>query len=106
MTYMGGNRRVRVNPRHPDPAGICDRCGFMRNLSDLKPQMEWRGNSLQKTGFLVCYDTCLDIPHQFNRPVVLSQDPEPVANARPPQWASQMGSAPADVPVQQIIKED
>lgn len=106
MTYMGGNRRARVNPQHPEAFAICDRCGFVRNHADLIPQMEWRGNQLHPTGYLVCQETCLDEPHPGDQPVILSQDPEPVLNARPPQWPSQMGPRPADLPVQQIIEGD
>jgi hypothetical protein len=105
MSYMGGNRRARVDRNAPEAWAICDRCGQLRNHSDLAPQMAYRGNSLQSTGQLVC-PPCLDEPHPHDRPVFLTQDPEPVPNARPPQWPSQMGPVPADLPVQQIIEGD
>lgn len=106
MSFMGANSRARANPQHPDAWAICDRCGFLRNHSDLMPQTIWRGNQVVPTNTLVCRDTCFDEPHPGDQPVVLSQDPEPVPNARPPQWSSQMGPVPADLPVQQIIEDD
>lgn len=44
-------------------------------------QYEWRGQSLQSTGFLVC-QRCLDIPFIQNRPLILPPDPVPIENPR------------------------
>lgn len=106
MTVLGSNPRARVDERHPEAFAICDLCGFLRNHSDLRFQYEWRGNQLTNTHYLVCYDTCYDVPFELNRPKYLPPDPVPVKNARPPQWAAQSeGSGPnadGDV-VQQLI---
>lgn len=105
MTYMGGNSKARVDTQHPDSFGICDRCGNLRNLSDLKYQFQWRGESLVNSNILVC-PPCLDIPNEQLRTIVLPPDPLPVPDARPPQWASQMGPTPPNIPVYQLIDGD
>lgn len=66
------------------PLGVCDRTGFYFNHSDLKKQMEWRGNSLVWTGLMVG-EPFLDIPSEQNRPPITKPDPKPVKNARPPE---------------------
>ncbi len=107
MTILGSNPRARVNPQHPESFGICDRCGFLYNLVDLHWQYEWRGNQLTNTRFRVC-EPCYDVPFELNRPKYLPPDPQPVPNARPPQWAAQeaeTGPNP-DVPLQQWIEGD
>ncbi len=105
MTILGSNPRARVDIRHPEAFASCDRCGFLYNLKDLRFQMAWRGNDLISTNWLVC-TPCYDVPFQLNRPVYLPPDPAPVPNARPPQWASEEGPEPANIPVQQLITED
>lgn len=103
MTYMGANRRATVDKDHPDAFAICDRCGFLHNHKNLRWQMEWRGRSLVKTGFLVC-NSCLDVPHELDRAIKLPPDPVPIKNPRGPQIVQD--AAPPDIPVQQIIEGD
>jgi hypothetical protein len=79
---LGGGTHYRVDHNNPDPLARCDRCGFTYNLSDLKPQMEWRGLSLADTGWKVC-PRCLDQPDPQLRTVILKPDPESVIEARP-----------------------
>ena len=43
--------------------------------------MEYRGNSLMRTGFLVC-NRCLDVPYQGRRPILIPADPVPLLNPR------------------------
>lgn len=74
--------KFSVNPDAPSALGVCDRCYRTYQLNTLKWQLEWRGISLEKTGFLVC-DDCLDVPFIFNRPKRLPADPVPVPNPRP-----------------------
>lgn len=107
MTILGSNPRARVDVNHPEAFGVCDLCGFMHNHKDLQKQFQWFGNELRWTGFLRC-DECIDKPHEFNRPILIPPDPEPVMNARPPQWAQQEGTPPPGppVPVQQTIEDD
>lgn len=107
MTIMGSNPRARVNEKHPEAFAICDRCGFLYNHINLQWQHEWRGNKLANIRWLVC-KPCYDKPFENNRPIKLPPDPQPVKDARPPQWASQAGNPPPGppVPVQQTIPDD
>jgi hypothetical protein len=102
---LGGFPHARVDPNHPEAFAVCDRCGFVYNIGNLKKQQEWRGNQLMWTGFLVC-DPCLDVPFELNRPVVLPPDPPPVPNARPPNWVAQSEGGPAIETAQQLIGDD
>lgn len=104
MSYMGNNR-VRANPRGPLAWAICDLCGQLVMHHSLGWQMQWRGTSLQKTGFLRC-ERCIDIPNQGLRTIIVTADPPPVLNARPPQWVAQEGPQPPVETVQQIIDGD
>jgi len=102
MTILGSNPRARVNTRHPEAWGVCDRCGFVFNLVNLNKQYGWRGNNLVWNGYLVC-KPCLDVPFQLNRPLFLPPDPPPVINPRPNMWAQQ--AAETEPPDQQLIPE-
>ena len=111
MTTLGSNPKARVDTRHPEAFAICDLCGTLRNHVDLRFQFEWRGNSLVNTYHLVCHDTCYDEPFQLDRPRILPPDPEPVLNARPPQWTLQESQNPGPHsgdpdPIQQAIATD
>ena len=65
-----------------EPIGVCDYSGFFFSKSDLIKQMEWRGNSLVWTGFMVGRPF-LDIPSEQNRPPFIKGDPKIVDTARP-----------------------
>lgn len=65
-----------------EPIGVCDYSGFFFSKSDLIKQMEWRGNSLIWTGFMVGRPF-LDVPSEQNRPPLIRDDPKIVDNARP-----------------------
>lgn len=80
--HVGG-----VDPSHPEALGICDFTGFVHFRKDLIRQMEWRGNRLQWTGFMVGRDY-LDQPNPQLRPPVLRPDPVPVRYPREPQYFS------------------
>jgi hypothetical protein len=43
--------------------------------------MQWHGNQIRKTGFLVC-PTCQDMPNPTMRPIKLPADPVPILNPR------------------------
>ncbi len=75
-----------VDVTNPEAWAICDRCGFVRNRSDLTWQSEWGGMSLFSTGSLVCYDRCLDEPNPQLRTIILPPDPPPIINARVPDY--------------------
>lgn len=74
--------RASVDTNGPCAFAVCDRCSLLYNLVDLTFQMEWRGDELESTGFLVC-DTCYDVPFIFNKPKKIPPDPVPVKNPRP-----------------------
>jgi hypothetical protein len=76
-------KNVVIDPKNPEPLGICDRCGFNFNHKDLVKQKDWQGDNYIWIGILVC-STCLDKPQEQNRPPLVKDDPRPVKNPRPP----------------------
>ncbi len=80
----------RTSRRHPQAAGMCDRCGFVWPLRRLSRQFQWQGAKQVDTGLLVC-PRDLDIPFEQYRVLILPGDPIPVTNPRPdpsvtPPW--------------------
>lgn len=84
MTYRAAGKYVRINKNHPRALGVCDQTGFIHNKSDLVKQMEWRGDSLAWTGFLVGKDF-VDKPNEQGRAPRIPIDPKPVVLPRPKQ---------------------
>lgn len=84
--YKLGQRRVDVDGRDPRAFGICDRCGFLRNLHKLRWQMQWNADELYNQRILVC-DECWDIPQDQLREVIPTADPIGLPNARPEAFA-------------------
>ncbi len=74
---------VNIDPKDPDALGICDYSGSTFNHKDLVKQMEWRGDNLVWTGFMVGRPF-LDVPQEQNRPPLVKDDPRPVMNPRLP----------------------
>lgn len=74
-----------VNPNNPRAFARCDRCGFIYNHKALRFQYDFRGPELQNLRFLVC-ETCYDIPQPQLKPIILTQDPTPIINARPEDY--------------------
>lgn len=73
--------KALADPSASTAAGFCDRCDTVWQLSQLKWEMQWRGTSVQRTGFRVC-PRCLDIPAPFLKAFVIPADPYPVPNPR------------------------
>jgi hypothetical protein len=73
--------RATINPGAPEAIGVCDRCGFLYDLRALRWQMEWAGTTMQNLHLRVC-PTCLDVPQEQLRTIVLPPDPPPVADPR------------------------
>jgi hypothetical protein len=71
-----------VDPSNPAAFGTCDRCGFLFNLKDLVPEVQYNGTGLYRTGFLVCERTCFDTPNPQQLSPILPPDPLPVLNPR------------------------
>jgi len=99
MSDRPHGKNCYVDPDSPLALGICDKTGFVFRHIDLVKQMEWRGNSLVWTGFLVgrCY---ADKPNEQLRPPILPPDPVPVRNPRlqqpsPVVWSNQSISWPS-----------
>lgn len=78
---------ARVSQTNPRSHAICDRCGARYNHEDLSWQFAWRGTTLQNLHILVC-DSCLDIPNEQLRLIILPPDPTPTLNARPENYVS------------------
>jgi hypothetical protein len=74
--------RAHASPSSPTAAGICDRCNFTYQLSQLKWQYEYRGESLGNLRIRVC-PICLDKPQMQLKTIVLPADPLPVQDPRP-----------------------
>lgn len=87
MSDRPKGKYVRVDAENPEAVGLCDYSGLLFNRSDLLKQMEWRGNSLQWTGFYVGRPY-VDVPNEQNRPPILPPDPVPIKDPRPFQAQS------------------
>jgi hypothetical protein len=77
--------RARVNADSPHAFGRCDRCGFIYNHASLRFQFDYRGPQLANLKWLVC-QPCYDKPQAQLKPIILTQDPLPVVNARPEDY--------------------
>lgn len=77
-------KHVNIDQDFPSALGICDKSRFVFNHKDLVKQMEWRGNALVWTGFLVGRPY-VDVPNEQLRPPILPPDPVPVKMPRLPQ---------------------
>jgi hypothetical protein len=84
---MRPHGRAQVSARAPRALGICQRCSFMYNLDILQWQWDWlQGPRLFNKRIKVC-PTCLDIPQESGRTIVLPPDPVPVTYALPENYA-------------------
>lgn len=77
MSDRPHGKHVSVDSENPLALGICDKTGFVFRRIDLVRQMEWRGNALVWTGFLVGR-SYVDQPNEQLRPPILPPDPVPV----------------------------
>ncbi len=82
---MRQHGRANISQIYPRALAICDRCGATYNHIDLKWQYQWRGTKLQNIQRLVC-ESCLDIPQEQLRVIILPMDPVPIMNARPENY--------------------
>lgn len=84
---MRPHGKARINARYPQALGVCQRCGFLYNLVDLKWQYDWQFSvRLHSIGLQVC-EECLDDPQPSGKPVVLPPDPIAVEYALPERYA-------------------
>jgi hypothetical protein len=99
------NLKCPTSITRPRPVGLCDRCQELRYLDDLWFQYEYLGNALRSLNIRVCFDHCLDVPQELNRPILIGPDPKPLKDARPGWWAQQEQGGPP-VPSPQSLIED
>lgn len=78
MAYASLSGRARTSVKSPSAFAVCFRCGMWYNRKDLVFQSEWRGTTLRNIWVLVCTRTCLDVPQEQLRAIVLPADPTPV----------------------------
>lgn len=78
ISYPG---RAIIDPNNPSALGICDRCGLQYNLRDLQYQWQWAGAQMVNTHLKVC-STCMDVPSEQLRTIILPPDPEPILDPR------------------------
>ena len=84
---MRPHGRAQISARAPRALAVCDRCGFMFNHDELQWQWDWQqGPRLFNLRIMVCR-TCLDVPQENGRTIVLPPDPVPIANPRPENYA-------------------
>ncbi len=81
MAYASISGRARTNPRNPSAFAVCDRCSIWHNHKDLQWQYDWRGATIQNVRILVC-NTCLDVPQEQLRAIVVPPDPMPIMQPR------------------------
>lgn len=81
MGFRPHPKHAETNPDFPRAWATDDRSGFVSNLGNLRWEVQWAGNQLVKTGFLVGPDY-LDKPQEQLRTLVLPADPPPIMNAR------------------------
>lgn len=93
MSYLPKGRHYFLDPDHPKAAGICDKTQFIYPRDKLVKQMEWRGNALVWTGFLVGPEYA-DVPNEQLRPPILQPDPVPVQNPRLDQMVTSTPASP------------
>lgn len=74
--------RATINPSDPRALGVCDRCGALYNLHQLRFQFQWAGTAMINKQVRVC-PTCYDKPSEFLRTIILPPDPPPVWQPRP-----------------------
>lgn len=94
-------KHARTSSKNPSALGQCDYSDFTFNRRDLIKQMQWRGDSLQWTGFMVGRPY-LDVPNEQLRPPKTQADPYAVINPRLPQpYGPDLSNSPQVPPAQQ-----
>jgi hypothetical protein len=101
---MRPHGKANISAIYPRALAVCDRCGGLYNHTDLSWQHQWRGVKLQNVRILVC-PSCLDVPQEQLRVIILPMDPVPIMNARPENYvdADNPMSALGYSPISQTI---
>ncbi len=82
MSWWGARGNARVSASDPQAFGICDCCGWLYSLKDLRYQYQFAGQQVINLHYRVC-KPCYDIPSHRNNPYAIPPDPVPVADPRP-----------------------
>jgi hypothetical protein len=82
MSLRPKGKHFTVDMYSPVAKARCDKTGFIFRYTDLVKQMEWRGNSLEWTGFMVG-KPYVDEPNEQLRAIVFPPDPVPIPLPRP-----------------------
>jgi hypothetical protein len=83
LRYKG---RATLDPENPRAFGMCHRCRFQYNLSDLAWQYDWFGPKIVRKHLLVC-PTCMDELAHFKRTIVIPADPPPLFFTSPEPYS-------------------
>jgi len=97
--------RAFANPSAPSAWGRCDRCGFIYLHKSLRFQFDYRGPRLTNLRILVCA-SCYDKPQPQLKPIMLTQDPLPIINARPEDYNYASDDQITTQDGNQIVTED
>lgn len=97
MAYANRAGRAVTDSQRPQAHAICDSCGERYNRHELKAQFEYRGDSLEDTGFRYCW-RCISDPQPQLKPVILPPDPVPIQNPRPEQAQGGLGGISGQLP--------
>ena len=87
MAYASRSGRAHTDSSNPEAFGVCDRCGIWENFRNLHWQYEWAGTHLYNKYLLFC-ESCLDIPQEQLRTLILPPDPLPIQYARVEAFAA------------------
>lgn len=74
--------RAAIDPGAPEAVGVCDRCGQLYNLRDLRYQPVYAGPNMLMTRLRVCTVTCWDEPNPQLKTIRIPPDPWPVSDPR------------------------
>src|SRR5206468_3783848 len=85
---MRPHGRAQISARSPRALGICQRCSFTYNLDQLLWQWDWQqGPRLKNLRIKVC-PTCMDVPQENGRTIVLPPDPVPIEYPLPENYVA------------------
>jgi hypothetical protein len=73
---------TKIRKNNPLAVGQCDVSGFLGRRIDLVPDMQYIGDNLEDTGYLVI-PRFLDTPNPQMLPPLVTLDPIPVYKPRP-----------------------
>ncbi len=85
---MRPHGNAQISERSPRAVGICDRCGFMYNNDRLTWQWDYRFGPRLFNLKILCCPSCLDVPQESGRTIILPPDPVAIANPRPENYAA------------------